>query len=228
MKRTLVVLGALAILATPAGSRHAEAGQSTRRSIRRHRRQRIELLRAQRAHSHGNPPVGVAYYRIDTKRDGRVAIFHIVINDKTRRTGDVLKRLVTGRELPADAPRFKAGSTFRPRTRTARSTRVPGWDVSFTALTPCCTSNLAGILPRHGFDGGRLSRLASRNLSLGAPTTRHYWVRSQAKSRCTPSSPFSSTSRLSRNSMPRPATSSCTTFETSTSPPRAWLATRAA
>ena len=102
MKRTLVVLGALAILATPAAAatpKQVKARDAAYGGIGAN----VSSFYAHNAHTHGNPPVGVAYYRIDTKRDGRVAIFHIVINDKTRRTGDVLKRLVTGRELPADA-----------------------------------------------------------------------------------------------------------------------------
>ena len=53
-------------------------------------------------------------------------------------------------------------------------------------------------------------------------------LRSTAESRCVPSSPLSSTSRLSIKSIPEPESSSRTTLETSTSPPRAWLATRAA
>ena len=53
-------------------------------------------------------------------------------------------------------------------------------------------------------------------------------VTATANSRCVPSSPFSSTSRLSRNSIPESATRSWTRLETSTSPPSAWLATRAA
>ena len=60
------------------------------------------------------------------------------------------------------------------------------------------------------------------------PLARSAQLRSTAKSRCEPSSPFNSTSRLSTNSIPGPATSSRTRLETSTSPPRAWLATRAA
>lgn len=53
-------------------------------------------------------------------------------------------------------------------------------------------------------------------------------VRSTAKSWCAPSSPLSSTSRLSVNWTPELATSSRTRFDTRTSPPSAWLATRAA
>jgi hypothetical protein len=58
---------------------------------------------AQNAHASGRPALGVAYYRIDDKRAGRVAAYHIVLNGKSKLTDGQLRRLVTGRELPADA-----------------------------------------------------------------------------------------------------------------------------
>src|SRR4051812_18589965 len=57
---------------------------------------------AQNAHAAGAPPVGVAY-RVDDRRAGRVATFHLVMNGKSKLTGAEIKRLVTERELPADA-----------------------------------------------------------------------------------------------------------------------------
>jgi hypothetical protein len=56
----------------------------------------------QNAHTSGKPPVGVAYYRIDDRRTGRVAAYHIVLDVKSKLTGAELRRLVTGRELPVD------------------------------------------------------------------------------------------------------------------------------
>jgi hypothetical protein len=68
---------------------------------------------AQNAHAPGAPPAGVHYYRIDDKRDGRVATFHVVLNRKQKLTGAEIKRLVTGRELPADAVQVQGWKYFQ-------------------------------------------------------------------------------------------------------------------
>ena len=118
MKRTLAALAAFAILATPAVAatpKQVVKAQAQAASLALVASPQAPTLSyggigadvssfyAHNAHASGRPPVGVAYYRIDDKRDGRVTVFHVVINHKSRLTGASLKRLVTGRELPADA-----------------------------------------------------------------------------------------------------------------------------
>lgn len=62
---------------------------------------------AQNAHASGRPPVGVAYYRADAARAGRVSSYHIVLNRTAKLSDAQLRRLVTGRELPADVKRLQ-------------------------------------------------------------------------------------------------------------------------
>jgi hypothetical protein len=56
----------------------------------------------QNVYASGRPPIGDAYYRVDDKRAGRVAAYHIVLNGQSKLSDAQLRRLVTGRELPAD------------------------------------------------------------------------------------------------------------------------------
>ena len=75
----------------------------------------------------------------------------------------------------------------------------------------------------------RRARACGNVPRLGDQPIASVHASSTAKSRCRPSSPFSCTSLSSRNSMSGPpATRSRTTLDTSISPARAWLATRAA
>ena len=55
----------------------------------------------------GTPPVGVAYYRIADLRSGRVASYHVALSPQSQLTATKLRRLLTGRELPADAKQIK-------------------------------------------------------------------------------------------------------------------------
>lgn len=112
MERALVTLAAFAILATSAVAatpKQVKVRNAAYGGIGAN----VSTFNTQNAHASGNPPVGVAYYRIDTTRDGRVSIFHIVVNDKSRLTGAALKRLVTGHQLPADAEQVQ-GWKYRP------------------------------------------------------------------------------------------------------------------
>jgi hypothetical protein len=67
----------------------------------------LSRFNAQNPHDAGTPPAGVAYYRIDDRRGGRVASYHVVLNPHSNLSSLQLKRLVTARELPADAKQIK-------------------------------------------------------------------------------------------------------------------------
>jgi hypothetical protein len=62
----------------------------------------VSRFYGQNAHASGKPTLGVAYYRIDDERAGRVAAYHVVLDVKSKLTDAELRRLVTGRELPVD------------------------------------------------------------------------------------------------------------------------------
>jgi hypothetical protein len=109
MKRLVIVVAAFAILATPAVAATPKQVKEAYGGLGAN----VSIFYTHNAHGSGNPPIGVAYYRIDSNRYGRVSVFHIVVNDKKRRTGDVLKRLVTGRELPADATQVQGWKYIR-------------------------------------------------------------------------------------------------------------------
>lgn len=67
----------------------------------------VSSFYAANPHDSGKPPVGVAYYAIDDPRGGRVASYHVVLNPQSKLSTADLKRLVTARELPADAEQIK-------------------------------------------------------------------------------------------------------------------------
>jgi hypothetical protein len=62
----------------------------------------ISAFYAENPQSAGMPPVGVVDYRINYKRDGRVAGYQVVVNAKSKLTRADLIGLLR-RELPADA-----------------------------------------------------------------------------------------------------------------------------
>jgi hypothetical protein len=68
----------------------------------------VSSFYAQNARTSGKPPIGVAGYRIDDKRAGRVAAYHVVLDVKSKLTDAELRRLVTGRELPVDVKEVQA------------------------------------------------------------------------------------------------------------------------
>jgi hypothetical protein len=97
MLGTFVVALTLGLVAAPlqAGIRYGGIGAA------------LSRFHAQNAHGSGTPPLGAAYYRVDLVRGGRVAQYHVALNPQSNLSTAQLKRLVTGRELPADAEHIK-------------------------------------------------------------------------------------------------------------------------
>jgi len=100
--RLLLVVVLAACLAAPASAQATYGGIGAV----------LSRFNAQNPHDAGTPPAGVAYYRIDDRRtdlngEERVASYHVVLNPHSNLSSLQLKRLVTARELPADAKQIK-------------------------------------------------------------------------------------------------------------------------
>ena len=91
-RRLLVVAAAVAWIATPVSAHPTYGGVGAA----------VADFDALNAHGSAAPPLGRAYYEVDDTRAGRVAAYHVVLNPKSKLSTVALRRLVTGRELPAD------------------------------------------------------------------------------------------------------------------------------
>jgi hypothetical protein len=72
----------------------------------------ISAFSAKNPRGSGKPPVGVVDYQINSKRNGRVAGYRLVINPKSKLTRSDLIRLLK-RDLPADARQVQNWKYFQ-------------------------------------------------------------------------------------------------------------------
>jgi hypothetical protein len=101
----------------------------------------VAAFYAQNPHGTSSPPLGVAYYRVDRKRNGRVIAYEVQINAQPPFSARERLALLGGINLPADATETNLNRTHCIVWRSRTLGSLIGME--YAAGTTDSTSNIA-------------------------------------------------------------------------------------
>ena len=86
----------------------------------------VRAFYAQNPHGSGFPPLGVAYYKVDRTKHGKVTAFEVAIHARPAFSPRERLALVSGIDLPADARETNLNSTYCLVLRSRRLGKLIG------------------------------------------------------------------------------------------------------
>ena len=103
----------------------------------------VAAFKGQNTQGGGVPPLGLAYYTIDSTQRGRVTAFHVIINARPRFASQELVGLVLGINVPDDAAPVHWGSNGCVVYRSRRLQQLVG--LQYAVATASRTAQTAWL-----------------------------------------------------------------------------------